>query len=100
MNKNALLAEFDRSPGSSWDRPGVLRCMAKEIPPVLALIEADAPADAIRAAIAALPEDDGAAPTPTPAPIAESGEAEAVASPAASQPKPKRKRSRRRKKAI
>jgi hypothetical protein len=61
--KAELLAAFDVSPGSIYDRPGVLRSLCEanaEAVGVLAAIEAQSPADTVRATIEALPVDDAA----------------------------------------
>jgi hypothetical protein len=66
-DKAALLAAFDLSPGSAFDRPGVLRSLCEgnaEAVGVLAAIEAGSPLPVIRQTIAGLPVDDAPAVTP------------------------------------
>ncbi len=58
-DKSALLAAFDLSPGSAYDRPGALRSLCEATPEalaVLAAIEAGSPLETIRKTIVSLPE--------------------------------------------
>lgn len=69
QDKSALLAAFDVSPGSAYDRPGALRSLCEGNPEavaVLAGIEAQSPLAMLRATIAGLPGDDGAPGAVTP----------------------------------
>lgn len=65
-DKAALLAAFDLSPGSAYDRPGALRSLAESHPDALAVvagINACSPLPMLRATIVSLPVDDAGAVT-------------------------------------